>query len=224
MHAMAHNRIRFRQVGTTVVTWCLLAAVTVCSVNAATKEEVDRCRAIEQRAERLDCFKALKHYKPAKTESAVPANPQSIPSTKKEDAPSAKAGDMATPNATPNATLNPTLNAAPAPRPDPSATTAAINRLNVGSGRPLCADRDALAGMLIAGLLTADPARAATPGCQTLPADAKLQIVERYPGVFSFMRMVGVKVMSPTRPDLTVGFTIEIDSLATEGSALKAPQ
>jgi hypothetical protein len=209
---MAYVRILVRHCGAIFCAGYLLAASAFCPAGAATKEEVDRCRTIEQRAERLDCFKALKRIKPAKTENALPADAQGTPVTKKEDGSPTKAGDAVT------------SNAAPASRADPSATTSAINRVNVDSSRPLCVDRDALAGMLIAGLLTTDPARAATPGCQPLPADARLQIVQRYPGVFNFMRMVGVKVMSPTRPDLTVGFTIEIDSLATEGSSPKAPQ
>jgi hypothetical protein len=85
-------------------------------------------------------------------------------------------------------------------------------------------DRDALAAMLIAGLLTSDPTQAATLGCQTLPSDAKLELLERYPGLFPFMRMIKVKVTSPTKPDLTVGFTIEIGPLVKDGSSLKAPQ
>jgi hypothetical protein len=41
----------------------------------------------------------------------------------------------------------------------------------------------------------------------------KLELLERYPGVFPFMRMIKVKVTSPTKPDLTVGFTIEMGPL-----------
>jgi hypothetical protein len=59
-------------------------------------------------------------------------------------------------------------------------------------------------------LLTADPTKAATPGCQTIPDDAKLELVERSPSVFTFLRMIKVKVKSQKRPDLTSGFTIEI--------------
>jgi hypothetical protein len=66
-------------------------------------------------------------------------------------------------------------------------------------------DTDALAAMLIAGLLTSNPKKAATNGCQTLPEDAKLKLLERYPGVFPSMRIVRVKVTSPTQPDLTFG-------------------
>jgi len=74
----------------------------------------------------------------------------------------------------------------------------------------LCVDRDALAAMLVAGVLTSDPAEAATIGCQTIPEDAKLELLERYPSVFPFMRMIRVSVTSPTQPDLTSGFTIEM--------------
>jgi hypothetical protein len=77
-------------------------------------------------------------------------------------------------------------------------------------GQPLCVDREALAAMILAGLLTSDPTKAATRGCQSIPDDAKLELLERYPGVFPFMRMIRVKVTSPTRPELTSGFTIEM--------------
>jgi hypothetical protein len=71
-------------------------------------------------------------------------------------------------------------------------------------------DPDALAAMILAGLLTSDPAKAATRGCQSIPEDAKLELLERSPTVFSSMRMIRVKVTSPTQPDLTSGFTIEM--------------
>jgi hypothetical protein len=64
--------------------------------------------------------------------------------------------------------------------------------------------------MIVAGLLTSDPSQAATPGCQAIADDAKVELLERSPGIFSFMRMVRVKVTSPTHPDLTSGFTIEM--------------
>ena len=63
--------------------------------------------------------------------------------------------------------------------------------------------------MVLAGLLTSDPTKAATDGCQTLPGDAKLELLERYPSVFPSIRIVRVRVTSPTQPDLTFGFTIE---------------
>ena len=209
---MAYVRIPLGYCEAIFLAACLLAGAAFSAAGAATREEVDRCRAIEQRAERLDCFKALKRNKPTKTESAAPVDGQSTSSTKTEDGLPAKTGEA------------PASNVAPISKPDAPASTAVVSRPNDDSGRPLCVDRDALAGMLVAGLLTADPARAATPGCQTLPADAKLQILQRYPGVFPFIRMVGVKVISPTRPDLTVGFTLEVDAPTGEGSPPKPPQ
>jgi hypothetical protein len=104
------------------------------------------------------------------------------------------------------------------------ATTSAINCLGAAPGKPVCVDRNTLAAMLLAGLLTSDPELAATPGCQTLPSDAKLELLERQPGVFPFMRMIKVKVTSPTKLDLTVGFTIEMGPLGNEGFSSKAPQ
>jgi hypothetical protein len=64
--------------------------------------------------------------------------------------------------------------------------------------------------MVLAGLLTSDPTKADTRGCQSIPDDAKLEILERSPSVFPFMRIVKVKVTSAAQPDLTSGFTIEI--------------
>jgi hypothetical protein len=178
--------------------------MSIGNADAATKEEVARCRAIEQRAERVACFKALKQSGAAKTEGAAPA--------KGEDKAPAEAGDAATLNAVPRSTS------------DEPATTSAIIRLNAAPGRPLCVDRDALAAMLIAGLVTSDPTQAATPGCQTLPSDAKLELLERHPSVFPFMRIIKVKVTSPTKSDVTVGFTIEMGPLVNEGASLQAPQ
>ena len=71
-------------------------------------------------------------------------------------------------------------------------------------------DPEALAGMILAGLLTSDPTKAATQGCQIIPDDAKLERLERSPSVFPFMRIIRVKVSSPAQPDLTFGFTIEM--------------
>ena len=207
LNAMARDRIHVRCFGTAFVAWYVLATVSIGIADAATKEEVARCRAIEQRSERLDCFKALKQPAPAKTEGAVPANAEGPP-TKTEDGAPAKAGDTTKP---PPTSVEP-------------ATTSAINRLSTAPGQPVCVDRDALAAALVAGLLTSNPKQAATPGCQTLPSDAKLELLERHPGVFPFMRMVKVKVTSPTKPDLTVGFTIEMGPSANDGSSLKSPQ
>jgi len=153
-----------RTAGVVIVAYFILAIVSAAVSAAATKEEAERCRAIEQRAERLDCFKSLRSAPRAKTESAAPA--------KTEDKAPAKL-------------------------------------TSIGPGQPLCLDRNSLAAMVLAGLLTSDPTKAATDGCQTLPGDAKLELLERYPSVFPSIRIVRVRVTSPTQPDLTFGFTIE---------------
>jgi hypothetical protein len=166
LNAMARDRIHVRCLGTAFAALYVLATAGIGIADAATKEEVARCRAIEQRAERVDCFKALKRG-PEKTESA---------------------------------------------------------RLSAATGQPLCENPDGLAAMVLAGLLTSDPTKAATPGCQTLPSDAKLELLERLPSVFPFMRIIKVKVTSPTKSDVTVGFTVEMGPLPNEGASLQAPQ
>jgi len=188
---------------------------------AATIEEVTHCRAIQKRAERLVCFKSLKPgpramaspAAPAKTEAAAPAPAKTGPT------PAPVNTEPAAPAKPEQAVPTNIEEAAPAKlenltkskigeASDP-ATTSSIDRLSV-AGQPLCVDTDALAAMLIAGLLTSNPKKAATNGCQTLPEDAKLKLLERYPSVFPSMRIVRVKVTSPTQPDLTFGFTIEM--------------
>ena len=70
-------------------------------------------------------------------------------------------------------------------------------------------DRDALAAILAAGVLASKPAEAATNGCQAIPEDAKMELLERYPSGLRFLRVIKVKVTSPALPYSTVGFTIE---------------
>jgi hypothetical protein len=138
---------------------------------------------------------------PAKTEQAAPekATPEQAAPAKTDEAASAK---------TATTTKSNSGEALFSPTPDDPATTSSIDRLSV-SGQPLCVDSEALSVMLVAGLLTANPKNAATHGCQILPEDAKLQILERYPSAFPSVRIVKVRVTSPAQPDLTFGFTIE---------------
>ena len=95
------------------------------------------------------------------------------------------------------------------PAPDAPATTSAVDRLSVTPGMPLCADRDALAAILAAGVLASSPAETTTNGCQAIPEDAKVELLERYPNGLRFLRVIKVKVTSPALPNSTVGFTIE---------------
>jgi hypothetical protein len=81
--------------------------------------------------------------------------------------------------------------------------------VSVAPGQPLCVDRDALAAILFAGVLASSPAETTTNGCQIIPGDAKVELLERYPNGLGFLRVIKVKVTSSALPDSTIGFTIE---------------
>lgn len=89
-------------------------------------------------------------------------------------------------------------------------TTSAINHLNAAVGRPLCVDRDALAAMLMAGVLASSPEHVTTNGCQTISEDAEVEVLERYPSSFRFLRVVKAKVTTPSVSAPLVGYTIEV--------------
>jgi hypothetical protein len=204
----------------------MLAIASTTIGAAATIEEVAHCRAIPQLAERLNCFKSLKPGQKAKTEDAAPAKKRDAGLSKVKDAGSRANAKQAVPAKTPAKTeqapppkpdetappkteTTTQSNTGEAPMQDDPANTSSIDRVSFAHDQPLCKDRDTLAA-IIAGLLTSDPSQAATPGCQAIPDDAKLELPERSPSVFPFMRMIRVKVTSSTQPDLTSGFTIEM--------------
>jgi hypothetical protein len=176
---------------------------------AATLEEVAHCRAIPQPAERLNCFKSLKPGPRSKVKDAARAKAKQAAPAKVEQPAPAKT-EQAAPSNTQTTTQTNAGEALISSTPDDPATTVSIDRLSFAPGQPICVDREARAGMILAGLLTSDPTKAATRGCQTIPDDAKLERLERSPSVFTFMRMIRVKVTSPMQPDLTSGFTIEM--------------
>jgi hypothetical protein len=95
------------------------------------------------------------------------------------------------------------------PSPAP-ATTSAVDHIGATPDQPVCVDRDALAAILAAGVLASSPAQTRTNGCQTIPEDGKVEVLERYPSALGFLRVIKVKVTSAALPDSTVGFTIEI--------------
>ena len=219
------NRIEALMMSVVGIAGFMLAMVSPTIASAATIEEVAHCRAIPRLAERLDCFKSLKPGPRPKTEDVAPVKKQDAGSSKVKDAARAKAKQAApakveqpapakTEQAAPSNTQTTTqTNAGEAlisSTPDDPATTVSIDRLSFAPGQPICVDREARAGMILAGLLTSDPTKAATRGCQTIPDDAKLERLERSPSVFTFMRMIRVKVTSPMQPNLTSGFTIEM--------------
>jgi hypothetical protein len=223
---LAYNRL-FRSTGVAVATGCALAIASTSIGAAATIEEVAHCRAVSQLAERLNCFKSLKPGPRAKTQDAVPAKKRDAGLSQVKNAGSRANAKQAVPAKTsvemeqtapaktdraalPKTETTTQSNTGEAPTQDDPANTSSINRLSFAHDQPLCKDRDTLAAMIIAGLLTSDPSQAATPGCQAIPDDAKLELLERSPSVFPFLRMIRVKVTSPTQPDLTSGFTIEM--------------
>jgi hypothetical protein len=155
---------------------------------AATIEEVAHCRALQTNSERWNCFKSLKGQR------------QGTPKAKKEDTPKAKRED----------TTSPIIRDVQETPPDDPASTSSIDHLSVTPGQPLCVDQDSLAAMLVAGVLASSPAQVTTNGCQTIPEDAQVELLQRYPSGFNFLRAVKVKVTSPTHPDPAVGYTVEI--------------
>ena len=59
-------------------------------------------------------------------------------------------------------------------------------------------DRDTLAAMLAASALASSPAEATTNGCQAIPEDAKVELLERYPNGLRFLR-VQVRLTAASR-------------------------
>jgi hypothetical protein len=160
----------------------LFAIGSAPTARAATIEEVAHCRAIQNNHQRFACFNALKAHR-----AAIP------PRTKRE------------------ATTPPIPPVVQEPTRDDPATTSAIDHRSAIPGRPLCIDHDALTAMLVAGVLASSSAQATTNGCQTVPDDAQVEILERIPSGLHFLRVIKVKVISPKLPEPTVGFTVEID-------------
>ena len=118
--------------------------------------------------------------------------PQDVPKAKSEDVPAAGGrGKQET-------------------APDDPASTASIDHLSVSAGQPVCVDQDLLAAALIAGMLSSDPEQATTNGCQTIPKDAQVELLQRYPSSLDFLRVIKVKVTSPTQSNSSVGYTVEI--------------
>jgi hypothetical protein len=175
---------------------------------AATIEEVARCRAIQINKERWDCFKALKAPKQnapnakrddtprSQTETVPKMKMETVAKTKGEDVPKTKSED-----APPGA-----LTGVQETAPDDPASTSSIDHLGVAPGQPVCVDQDSLAAAFVAAVVLGSTRY----GCQTIPKDATIEILQRLPSGFQFLRAVRVKVTSPLRPGATVGYTFEI--------------
>ena len=172
---------------------------------AATIEEVARCRAIQINRERWDCFKALKAPKrnaaKAKRDDTPPSQTEDIPKPRPEDVPKTKSEDV------PPAALH----GAQEPASDDPASTSSIDHPSVVPGQLVCANQDSLVAAFVAGVvLGASPAQLTKYGCQTIPKDAKVEILERFPSSFQFVRVVKVNVTYPPQPNSRVGYTFEI--------------
>ena len=83
---MACDRSHVGPTGVIVVAGFMLAIVSPTIAAAATIEEVAHCRAVQQLAERLNCFKSLKPGPRAKTPDAAPAKVQDAGPSKMKEA------------------------------------------------------------------------------------------------------------------------------------------
>jgi hypothetical protein len=94
---------------------------------------------------------------------------------------------------------------------DDPTSTSSIDHLNVATGQPVCVDQDALAAAFFAGVVIGTrPEQLASYGCHMIPNDAQVDILQRFPSGFQFLRLVKVNVISPSQPVSTVGYTFEI--------------
>jgi hypothetical protein len=94
---------------------------------------------------------------------------------------------------------------------DDPASTSSIDRLNVATGQPVCVDQDALAAAFFAAVVIgARPEQIASYGCHMMPNDAQVEILQRFPSGFQFLRLVKVNVTSLSQPGSTVGYTFEL--------------
>jgi hypothetical protein len=187
---------------------------------AATFEEVARCRAIQIKKQQWDCFKSLK----APKQNAPKAKRDDTRQSQKEDVPKVQAADVPkvqTENVPEVKTENVPKVKSEGPQPvplgslqtasDDPASTSSIDRLNVAAGQPVCVDQDALAAAFFAAVVIgARPEQIASYGCHMIPNDAQVEILQRFPSGFQFLRLVKVNVTSPSQPDSTVGYTFEI--------------
>ena len=53
-------------------------------------------------------------------------------------------------------------------------------------------------------------ARLGRYGCQTIPKDAQVEVLKRFPSSFQFVRLVKVNVTFTPQPNSRIGYTFEI--------------
>src|ERR1700722_4181199 len=87
--------MQIKRTGIAFGAWCIVFAIVRVGVSdAATIEQVAKCRSIAQRSKMVACFNALKH-RSAKTEVGAPANSEAATPLKKEEAAPASPEDAA---------------------------------------------------------------------------------------------------------------------------------
>jgi hypothetical protein len=203
---------------------------------AATIEEVARCRAIQIKKQQWDCFKSLKAPKQnapkAKSDDTRQSQKEDVPKGQTADVPKAKTADVPkvqtedVPKVKTEDVPKVTTEDVPKvksedPQPvhlgslqtasDDRASTSSIDRLNVATGQPVCVDQDALSAAFVAAVVIGTrPEQIARYGCHMIPKDAQVEILQRFPSGFQFLRLVKVNVTSPSQPVSTVGYTFEI--------------
>jgi hypothetical protein len=195
---------------------------------AATIEEVARCRAIQIKKQQWDCFKSLKAPKQnapkAKRDDTRQSQREDVPKVQTEDVPKVQTEDVPkvqtedVPEVT-TEDIPKVKSEDPQPVPlgslqtasDDRASTSSIDRLNVAAGQPVCVDQDALSAAFVAAVVIGTrPEQIARYGCHMIPKDAQVEILQRFPSGFQFLRLVKVNVTSPSQPVSTVGYTFEI--------------
>ena len=195
---------------------------------AATIEEVARCRAIQIKKQQWDCFKSLKAPKQnapkAKSDDTRQSQKEDVPKGQTADVPKAKTADV--PKVQTEVVSKVKTEDVPKvksedPQPvhlgslqtasDDRASTSSIDRLNVATGQPVCVDQDALSAAFVAAVVIGTrPEQIARYGCHMIPKDAQVEVLQRFPSGFQFLRLVKVNVTSPSQPVSTVGYTFEI--------------
>jgi hypothetical protein len=136
-----------------------------------------------------------------KREDVQKVQTEDVPTVQTEDVPKVKTEDA---QPVPLRSLQKTAS-------DDPASTSSIDHLNVATGQPVCVDQDSLAAAFFAAVVIGTrPEQIARYGCHMIPKDAQVEILQRFPSGFQFLRLVKVNVTSPSQPGSTVGYTFEI--------------
>jgi hypothetical protein len=165
------------------------------------KEDVPKVRTADVPKVKADVPKVQTEDAPKVQAADVPkVQTEDVPKVQTEDVPKVRSEDAQP------VPLRSLQTASDDPR-----STSSIDHLNVATGQPVCVDQDALAAAFFAGVVIGTrPEQLASYGCHMIPNDAQVDILQRFPSGFQFLRLVKVNVISPSQPVSTVGYTFEI--------------